>query len=113
MMNGICGANIFSCAYSSYPSYSASCPYEICRQGAVSYFVGTFRIVANVLIAFCVLHGIKMFLNGAIVCYRPRASTYEILKKTGAISENTKRANLHLTSGKYSSMSIGGDEQDV
>jgi hypothetical protein len=51
-----------------------------------------------------------MFLNGAIVCYRPRLSTYEVLKKTGAISENTKRMNLHLTSGKYSSTSIGGDE---
>jgi hypothetical protein len=50
-----------------------------------------FRIVSCILISFCALHGLKMALNGALVCYRQRDSIVEILRKTGTLKQNWKK----------------------
>jgi hypothetical protein len=36
----------------------------------------------------CLIHGVKLFLNGSLVCYSQRDSHLEILRKTGSLKQN-------------------------
>jgi hypothetical protein len=87
-----CAADKSVCYQNSVANYIQSCPYEICRQGALSFFVEIIRRCWSFVIAILTFHLAKVLITILLICYNKRDSFVDILVKNGTLKQHPKKS---------------------
>lgn len=88
----LCEADYNTC--NADGSDETSCPYEICRDGILSYFIWRIKPFAVGLLIFSCFQILLIVANMALFCYTPKLTIDEMVIKSGTVEvqhyENTK-----------------------
>lgn len=88
----LCEADYNTCTASG--SDETTCPYEVCREGILDYFIWRIRPFALGLFIFLLFQMLLVVANMALFCYTPKLTIEEMVIKSGTVEvqhyENTK-----------------------